>query len=220
MDMTNENSDNQVLQEDLLGGGEKSFEIPKWLRVSVSILLGIILLSCLLIYGLAIFGCTSLEPSKLGLSNLIIFCILGLCAFLIPWHDYGLKLRKFGPFEFEQILTTQAKEHANEVGELRDRIKLLEERPNVDRATSIQSSPLQTGNNKLHTLLLKFLEYYSVWAFSPSRIVSWGADQKGYEALGDYKSNVVRRELQGMVADGYIETRISKKGNTLYRAML
>ena len=220
--MMGENSDNQVPQDELLGGDDSSFEIPKWLRVSLSILLSIILLASFSIYGATIFGFITLDPSKLGLSNLIIFSILGLCVFLIPWHEYGLKLRKFGPFEFEQILTTQAKEHADEISELRGRIKLLEGLAQNDVAVSTvaKQMPLKTEDGTLRDLILKFLESHSKWAFSPSRIVSWGAKQQGFDVLGTYKSSVVRRELQGMVADGYIETRISKKGNTLYRAML
>lgn len=220
--MTEKKDDNQVLQEDLLGGDEKPFEIPKWLRVTVSLVLATILLISLVIFVLYIFGCIQAEPSKLGLSNLVIFSILGLCVFLIPWHDYGLKIRKFGPFEFEQVLNTQAKEHAEEIGDLRERLKLLEDSIKV---TSDGTPPRAFPINKelgLSDLLQRFLEAHSRWAFSPSRIVSWGGDQTGYEELKSYRKNtrLVRRTLQGMVADGFLETRISKKGNTLYKAVL
>jgi len=215
-------SDEQQPMEELLGADGPTFEIPKWLRVSAVIVLSIILFAALALFITAVFGFGKVDPSKLGLSNLIIFSVLGLFVFLIPWHDYGLRLKKFGPFEFEQILITQAKEHATELRELRERILKLErvEKTTESMNVSGDSDQYHPGNKELIDLLLKFLNKNSTWAFSPSRIISWGGKQPGFEPLGGFSSPTIRKHLQLMVADGYAETRISKKGNTLYRTAL
>src|SRR5690606_34550475 len=73
---------------------------------------------------------------------------------------------------------------------------------------------------KLRELLLGFLTKYKQWSFSPSRIRAWGSQQQGFSELAKYEHPFVRSTLQKMVADGLLETRVSKKGNTLYRIPL
>jgi hypothetical protein len=63
---------------------------------------------------------TALPPSQLGLGPLFIFSFLGLITFLIPLEDYGLRIKKFGPFEFEEILTTQKNEYLKEIEDLKE----------------------------------------------------------------------------------------------------
>ncbi len=65
--------------------------------------------------------------------------------------------------------------------------------------------------------LKRFLSRFDQWAFSAARIANWGASQQGFEYLSAYDSNEIRAELQKMVDDGVAETRLSKKGGTLYR---
>jgi hypothetical protein len=70
---------------------------------------------------------------------------------------------------------------------------------------------------ELRNLLLEFLTKYKEWSFSPSRIRAWGSKQQGFSALSKFEHPFIRGTLQKMVSENILETRISKKGNTLYR---
>jgi len=70
---------------------------------------------------------------------------------------------------------------------------------------------------ELRDLLTKFLTTYNKWAFSPSRIKAWGVQQQGFSKLSEYDHPFIRATLQKMVSENTLETRISKKGNTLFR---
>lgn len=214
----------QTLSEEPIG--EANFQIPIWLRLAA-----VIVLSLLLAFSIALFvrylisPTNGLEPSKVGLGNLIIFCLLGILFFLVPWEDFGLRIRKFGPFEFEQILNGQAEEHIDEVNDLRVRISRLEAKLNVKRTAdeSVEDSvddsqdASQQRSEELQDRLLKFLRDHEKYAFSPARISIWGQKQKGFTELKDCTIDEIRRLLQSMVAREKLVTRISKNGNTLYR---
>ncbi|HAG29378.1 MAG TPA: hypothetical protein DCL39_07955, partial [Alteromonas macleodii] len=75
----------------------------------------------------------------------------------------------------------------------------------------------QADEPELRKELLRFLQAYSQWSFSPSRIKAWGSKQAGFTSLGKYETSFIRLTLQKMVAEDILVTRISKKGNTLYR---
>ena len=73
---------------------------------------------------------------------------------------------------------------------------------------------------QLRELLTQFLTKYKKWAFSPSRIRAWGSQQQGFSGFSAYEYPFVRSTLQKMVSENILETRVSKKGNTLYRIPL
>lgn len=208
--------------------GETAFTFPVWLRFTAVVTLVLLFTLSVVFFVVYLFWPQkAFEPSKIGVGNLTIFSFLGIIVFLIPWEDYGLRIRKFGPFEFEQILRTQAQEHIEELNDLRIRISQLEEsgQPAESRIEETQASTEFSNaklvaverSRRLRKRLLEFLTSHDRWAFSPARIAVWGSRQREFKDLKEYNTVEIRRMLQAMVADGELETRISKRGNTLYR---
>jgi hypothetical protein len=72
---------------------------------------------------------------------------------------------------------------------------------------------------ELYPLLTKFLKQFQPRAFSPLRIREWGSRQPGYEKLASYTQSAIRIVLQKMVTAGQATTRVSRMGNTLYKAV-
>ena len=133
----------------------------------------------------------------------------------VPWANLGVKITKIGGIEFKDIVEEQASEHAEEISDLIDRIELLESQ--IRQSDSLISFVEQADEPELRKELLRFLQAYSQWSFSPSRIKAWGSKQAGFTSLGKYETSFIRLTLQKMVAEDILVTRISKKGNTLYR---
>lgn len=208
-----------------LGQGE--FSIPAWLRcIAVIVFLVVLAISVILFAMYLSNPVKGLQPDELGLPSLIVFSTLAIIVFLIPWGDYGLRIKKFGPFEFEEILSMQAKEHTEELVALRERIQLLEnqrlstesEANNKASAEGAQAELEKPDRlQELRKRLVDFLTEYDRYAFSPTRIRYWGSQQANFTDLRSFEVDEIRRTLQSMVASGDLETRVSKKGNTLYR---
>ena len=131
-----------------------------------------------------------------------------------------MKIKKIGPIEFEQVLSTQAREHAVELHELHERIEAVAEaqqRPS-GKSGNLAGLPSLSRNQmeELERILKRFFSSYA-YAFSPSRIVVWGSQQPGFQQLAQHQVQDIRRALQAMVAEGALETTVSTRGNTLYR---
>ena len=209
--------------------GEKEFSFPMWLRLLLLSIFAIFLaISLALLVSYLLNPSTSVRPNEIGVSDLIIFCLLGIIIFLIPLENYGLRIKKFGPFEFEQILSTQAAEHVKELNEIRERIQKLEDGGTSAKITATDSemheaakekSTARDHSKKLQERLHTFLTEYRRWAFSPARIANWGSKQEGFADLSR-DPDEIRNALQAMVSKGDLVTRISQKGNTLYRVPL
>lgn len=202
--------------EEELSESSKSFEIPYWLRILSGIISISLFISCLILYAKYIANPeNSASPDSLGLSAVLIFSLSFLFFVAFPWRKFGIRIKKIGAIEFEEIVSTQATEHAEEMSYLQDRIDSLEASlRRLDDTTQIQESFQEHG---LKELLLDFLEKFDRWAFSPSRIKVWGSKQEGFDSFKNYPHPFIRNTLQKLVAEGKLETRISKKGNTLYR---
>lgn len=155
------------------------------------------------------------SPSQLGLPTIFVFSGAMLILLLIPWERLGLRLKRIAGFEFEQVVETQATEHAEELTEIEDRLASLEKAVR-DVHEGIQLEEMYY-EPELQERLLDFLTRYESTAFSPMRIRQWGAKQPGFERLATYDPAFLRRTLRRLVAEGILETRISRKGNTLYR---
>jgi hypothetical protein len=129
----------------------------------------------------------------------------------------GLSLKKFGPFEFERKLEGQSEEHIKDISALEDKIAQLEAAMKASggevKTTEIQPTP---DEKEMRDLIIKFLTEYEQWSFSPLRMETWGAQRSGYSKLAS-NSSLLRRLLRSLVSEGVLETRVSKKGNTLYR---
>ncbi|MDO5970238.1 hypothetical protein Q4Q35_10505 [Flavivirga aquimarina] len=65
--------------------------------------------------------------------------------------------------------------------------------------------------------ILRFLETYSKWYFSPLRIQKWGSKQSGFESLSQYDTYSIKTELQSLLNQGKLKTAKSQKGNTIYK---
>lgn len=159
------------------------------------------------------------SPKDLSLSGLLLFLMASVLLFWVPWHKLGLSLKKFGPLEFERKLEGQSEEHVKDISELENKIteleRLIAQMGNNGIVSEVAQNQNQ-NNDDYRRLVIDFLTEYDRWSFSPLRIEKWGAKQAGYEQLGN-KTNLLRPLLRSLVAEGILETRISEKGNTLYR---
>lgn len=205
--------------EEELESGSNRFDIPTWLQWTVSVI-GIVLIAFISIYTYK-YVCDPkayASPKELGLSSILLFSISALIVVWIPWERLGIRISKIGGIEFKEIVQEQASEHAEELSYLVDRIESLE--THVRKVDGISDLTESSQEPELRKLLMQFLTKYKDWAFSPSRIRAWGSQQQGFSSLADYKYPFIRGTLQKMVSENILETRISKKGNTLYRVPL
>ena len=150
------------------------------------------------------------------ISLLLNFFVTSLTLIWIPWDKLGFRITKIGGIEFKEIVSEQASENAEEFSYLEDRIEYLEVKlHSMDEMAQFHES---FERPELRDLLLEFLTKYKKWSFSPSRIKSWGTQQQGFSKLSSFEHRAIRSTLQSMVAENLLETRLSKKGNTLFRA--
>lgn len=213
--MSNQESNLENHDEEL-DSSMSNFNLPCWFKWLISVVCVFLILFCI------IYTCRYLQepkvlvsPKELGISGIFLFSLSALFIVLTPWAKFGLRISKIGGVEFKEIVQEQASEHAEDIGYLEDRIEFLEAqfRKQDDRAfvaEAFQEPPLRK-------LLLEFLTKYNQWSFSPSRIRAWGSQQEGFSALSNFEYHFIRSTLQKMVSENILETRISKKGNTLYR---
>ncbi|OZB95776.1 hypothetical protein BBP29_19810 [Alteromonas macleodii] len=202
--------------EDELGAISTQFQIPMWVKLLTSFI-GLTLLGFCVGYIWFFLNSEPRLPSPkdLSITSLFIFSISSLIIVWVPWANLGVKITKIGGIEFKDIVEEQASEHAEEISDLIDRIELLESQ--IRQSDSLISFVEQADEPELRKELLRFLQAYSQWSFSPSRIKAWGSKQAGFTSLGKYETSFIRLTLQKMVAEDILVTRISKKGNTLYR---
>jgi len=205
--------------EDEVGVISKGFEIPRWVQIVISVISLILIAVCVMCFWKYLKAPQDFaSPKDLGLSGIFIFSISALSIVWVPWSKLGVRITKIGGVEFTEIVQGQASEHAEELGYLEDRIEYLEAKvKESDELAVLMDPPREVV---LKELLLKFLQQYSQWAFSPSRIRVWGSKQQGFSSLASYEHPLIRSSLQKLVSEGKLETRVSKKGNTLYRTPL
>ena len=209
--MNNQESDYQMPEEEL-----SSYELPNWAKTLVSLILLVPIIVSIILFSQHIEAPKlAASPKDLGLTPLIIFAMSGLVILWTPWKKLGIRVTKIGGLEFEKIVQEQANEHVEEQNDLNKRIEFLENHIQNQDATLVFTD--RAREPELREMLKNFLTEYSTWAFSPARIKAWGAMQKGYENLTQFESPLIRNTLQKMVSDGELVTRVSKKGNTLYR---
>ncbi len=205
--------------EEELESATGSFDIPCWLIWTVSLVcVALIIFSA--IYTWKYVGAPKelASPKELGLSGIFLFSVSALFLVWVPWAKLGIRISKIGGIEFKEIVQEQASEHAEELSYLEDRIESLEAL--IRRTDEMVEFSESFQEPDLRKLLLEFLTKYKEWAFSPSRIRAWGSKQQGFSALSNYEHPFIRSTLQKMVSENILETRISKKGNTLYRVPL
>jgi hypothetical protein len=189
------------------------FELPILVRV-------ILIFSLLGLLGFSIFVIlryladpTLASPKELGIPSLLLFSLVGLVILLVPWDKLGLRIKKIGAVEFEQVVLTQRKEQAEALDSLSQRIEKVE-RVYIPK-TETEDSPIP--RHELEDLLMKFFAKYPKTAFSPWRIQTWGAQREGFNRLSQYSRITIRQYLDRLLVEGKLETVLSRKGNTLYR---
>jgi hypothetical protein len=73
------------------------------------------------------------------------------------------------------------------------------------------------SDNSLDILVKKFLGQYNQWAFSSSRIKNWGAMQNGFKEFENYEIEDIQRSFRRLISKKDVVTRMSRKGNTIYK---
>lgn len=202
--------------EEELDTTSSSFVIPGWLKWSVTVV-GIVLVLFTVAYTWR-YVATPKDldsPKELGLSGVFLFSVSALFLVWVPWDKLGIRISKIGGIEFKEIVQGQASEHAEDLSYLEDRIESLESK--IRKSDEMVGFEENFKEPDLRNLLLEFLTKYKEWAFSPSRIRVWGSKQQGFSTLSNFEHPFIRSTLQKMVSENILETRISKKGNTLYR---
>lgn len=155
------------------------------------------------------------SPKDLQLNALILFNLTLFFVSIVPLERMGIRIRKIGQIEFEQIINVQAREHAEELAEIRAQIDELEKGlSSVDGAGKML---LEMSTPELRPIVLNFLNQFQPTAYSPVKIRNWGAQQPGFEKLGTISLGNLRAILQSLLVEGKVVTRVSKLGNTLYK---
>ena len=108
--------------------------LPTWFRILAALIVVAGIGACLwVIVRYVIDPDKNASPDQLGLSSILIFLVALLALLAIPLGKLNLRLKKIGPFEFEEIVRTQAKERFEELAEIREKISSLERRPAPQR---------------------------------------------------------------------------------------
>lgn len=202
--------------EEELDATSSSFDIPRWLTWAVTVAC-VLMIIFTAVYTYKYLGAPKelASPKELGLSGIFLFSVTAVFLVWVPWDKLGIRISKIGGIEFKEIVQEQASEHAEDLSYLEGRIESLEAQ--IRKSDEMLSFMEDFKEPDLRKLLLEFLKKYKEWAFSPSRIRTWGSKQQGFSELSNYEHPFIRRTLQKMVSEDILETRISKKGNTLYR---
>ncbi len=188
-----------------------SFELPSAIRWKITIPTSLLIALILGVYIYLIF-CNPdyIDPEKFGLPTILIILIVILIVINLPWDKMGFRIKKIGMIELENVVKTQARGNSKELADLQQQIDELK------RNLPKENDDLERDND-LDMLVTKFLEQYSQWAFSALKIKKWGALQSGFESLKNYGTQEIRESLRRLLSKNVVITRISKKGNTIYK---
>ncbi|MFI1743204.1 hypothetical protein [Thalassobellus sediminis] len=194
------------LDEDL------SFELPESIRLIITIPAILVSLLIIGIYVYLIFCDPKyIDPEKFGFPAILITLILTIIIINLPWNKLGFRIKKIGMIELENVVKGQAQNNSKELADLQKQIDELK--------LKLSENQIELADeNNSDEIVMKFLEKYSQWAFSALRIRKWGAKQSGFENLSNYQIEEIRESLRRLLSKRKVETRVSKKGNTLYIA--
>lgn len=199
------------------GASSQEFELSGGLKTAFAFLFGIpamVILGLLVHYGLR----DDVKPSELGLGTALIFCLACLVMVLVPWGMFGLHVKKIGPLEFREVISTQKKEQSESVTFLQNQIDQLKAafEKKMGSPVDAESSFRPTPSIALSFIVEKFLRNYPGRFFSPFKVKSWGSEQAGFEQLGSFSTAEITQALLTMLAANRVRTKLSRKGNTLY----
>ncbi len=190
---------------------DASFELPKELRKKISWPTGILVFLILTLYFYLILCQPSLiNPSEYGLPEILLAAVILLTFINIPWNKLGFRIKKIGVIELEQVIKGQAQSNSSEFADLQRQIDELKKwHQGIEYKKSTE--------NDLDELVVKFLKRYGQWAFSALRIQTWGGSREEFQRFQNYKTEDIRESLRRLHSKGLVVTRISKKGNTIYK---
>ncbi|MFO8163162.1 MAG: hypothetical protein R6T98_01350 [Desulfatiglandales bacterium] len=181
------------------------------LRFLLCLLLVVVIAVCLMVMGIYIADPQSASPKELGIPTLLLVAVGALFLILVPWSKLGIRIKKIGSVEFEQVVLSQKREQAELLDSLSQRVEKLESAGSPSD-TKTTTRPM----HELDELLLKFFAKYPKIAFSPWRIQTWGSEREGFQRLRQYSRITVRHHLDRLLVEGHLRTTLSRKGNTLY----
>jgi hypothetical protein len=203
------------VEEEILSAS-KIVGIPLIVRILACLVSAFfIILSAWLILGHAFEPTKYPSPKDLQLNTLIIFNLTLFFIAIIPLERMGIRIRKIGQIEFEQIINVQAREHAEELTEIRAQIDELQK--GLSNVDGVGKMLFEMSSPEFRPLVLNFLTQFQPAAYSPVKIRNWGAQQPGFERLGTISLGNLRAILQSLLVEGKVMTRVSKLGNTLYK---
>lgn len=186
-----------------------SFELPNAIKRTISIPTIILIALILGIYAyIIVCNPGHIDPEKFGLPTTLIALIVILIVINLPWDKMGFRVKKIGMIELENVVKTQARGNSKEFADLQRQI---------DELKAKLPEKTEDNDSSLDDLVTKFLNQYSQWAFSALRIKKWGALQSGFEGLKNYETQEIRESLRRLLSKNIVVTRISKKGNTIYK---
>ena len=141
-----------------------------------------------------------------------------LFACQINLQSKTLHLKKIGPLEFREVISTQKKEQSESVTFLQNQIDQLKAalEKKVGSPVGAEGSFRPTPSVALSFLVEKFLRNYPGRFFSPFKVKSWGSEQVGFEQLGSFSIAEITQALLIMLAANRVRAKLGKKGNTLY----
>lgn len=197
--------------------------IDKWLQWS-STILGILLIIGVLIVVVLHIMCGEEFPKPVDLEASLFFGfgVLLVILFNFPWTKIRL-----GDLEVERIIDEQETDHAEEISKLNEIIEAYES--SVEDLQDITLTPKakktiesikikRSEEERDEELLLKFLNEWSSWGFTATRIINWGGRQSGFERFGDLSKSYVRFLAGNLIRQGKARSRISSNGNILYQS--
>ncbi len=155
-------------------------------------------------------------PEELESSFLLALAIGVLLVLYVPWQRISI-----AGVEIERELQEQAKDFREQDENSSKQIERLQKenaelRKNPAELQLLQKEQKQKEQEEM--LILKFLNEWSSWGFTPLRIKNRGGKESGYEELGKLSTSRIRVILSNLVADGMVRLRVSRNGNILYQA--
>lgn len=152
-----------------------------------------------------------LDPSKFGFPSLLGILIIILIAINVPWKKFGFRVKKIGSVELEQVMGGQAEGNAQQLGDLQAKIDELDDRLEHNSRMSVDGS--------IEDLVLSFLIKNERKAFSSTRIKTLIEEDESsdYSISKPLELKKIRESLRRLLNKEKVITKVSEKGNTLYK---
>jgi hypothetical protein len=201
--------------EEVLNKSNGGLAIPRVAKIVIVLVLSIVIWYCIDVYQSyleAVKINTPIPPSNLGIPAIFLFSFSALLVIAVPWYKFGMRIRKFGLIEFEEIISNQTNERSEDMVFFRNKLIELEARLNKAGVVIDHSEP-----SDLAKLIYNFLKKKSTRNYSPKSIQKRGGEIKEFASLADEDLKDIKRELREMVASGKLVIRVSERGNNLYR---